>query len=106
MSMYGRYSPPPQRSPLSSYLWPFLLLLVLVPLLLWRFWPHRDADEAPVVLRSVTARGSKTELEKTNIELFNKASPSVVHVTRLGLRRDDYFNLKQVPEGTGSGFIW
>src|SRR5262245_4986887 len=105
MSTYGRYPPP--RPPRMSYLWPFLLLLVLVPLLLWRFWPHRDADgDVPAVPRPVTPRGALSDIENSNIELYNQALPSVVHVTRLGLARDAYFNLRQVPEGTGSGFIW
>src|SRR5262245_38798943 len=106
MSMYGRYQPPPPRPSRISYLLPFLLLLVLVPLLLWRFWPHRDGTaDAPVVPRPVTPRGSLSEVEKANTELYNQAKNAVVHVTRLGLQRQG-FSLKQVPEGTGSGFIW
>jgi S1-C subfamily serine protease len=47
------------------------------------------------------------ELEKTNIEIYKKAKPSVVHITTLAIRRD-FFDLsgQEVPEGTGSGFVW
>src|SRR5262249_30976455 len=40
--------------------------------------------------------------------LFKEASPSVVHITRLAMVQRDFFNMdvQEVPEGTGSGFIW
>jgi S1-C subfamily serine protease len=57
--------------------------------------------------RVVTPRGELSSLEKSIIELQQMAAPSVVHITRLGLERDMLTrNVYQVPEGTGSGFIW
>jgi S1-C subfamily serine protease len=41
------------------------------------------------------------------ISLFRQASPSVVNITTLAVRRDFFtLNLLQIPEGTGSGFVW
>jgi S1-C subfamily serine protease len=56
--------------------------------------------------RAVTARGDLAADEKATIELYNNARPSVAHITTTGLRRDAYFNVQEVPEGTGTGFIW
>jgi S1-C subfamily serine protease len=52
-------------------------------------------------------RGPLDEEEQKTIELYKNARPSVVHVTRLSVQRDfSTMNLEQIPEGTGSGFIW
>lgn len=48
-----------------------------------------------------------TSEEMTNIELFERLSPSVVHVTNLALRRDRFsLDVTSIPQGTGSGFVW
>ena len=57
--------------------------------------------------RAVTARGTLSDTEKTNIEIFRQASPSVVYITTL----TDTVNLwtrdiTRIPRGTGSGFVW
>ncbi|MFM7504981.1 MAG: S1C family serine protease, partial [Rubrivivax sp.] len=57
--------------------------------------------------RAVTPRGPLAADELANIELFRKASPSVVHITSLGAQRDLFSaNVQQVPRGTGTGFVW
>jgi S1-C subfamily serine protease len=57
--------------------------------------------------RPVTPRGPLAADELANIELFKKASPSVVHITSLGVQRDLFsMNVQQVPRGTGTGFVW
>ncbi len=57
--------------------------------------------------RAVTPRGPLGADELANIELFKKASPSVVHITSLGAQRDLFsMNVQQVPRGTGTGFVW
>jgi len=63
-----------------------------------------DARAAP---RQIAARGDLAPQEKSTIALFRQASPSVVHITAIAVQRD-LFTLKpyQIPEGTGSGFIW
>jgi S1-C subfamily serine protease len=39
--------------------------------------------------------------------LFEAASPSVVYITNLAVRRDFLgFNATEIPQGTGSGFLW
>jgi len=69
----------------------------------WNDGP-RDEDATP---REITPRGDLTELEKTNIALYKRARPSVVHITTLATRSDALrLNVQQVPEGTGSGFLW
>ena len=61
-------------------------------------------DAAP---RAVTPRGPLAADELANIEVFRKTSPSVVHITSLGVQRDLFsLNVQQVPRGTGTGFVW
>jgi len=45
--------------------------------------------------------------ERRDIEVFRRASTSVVYITSVALRRD-FFSLDvfRVPQGTGSGFVW
>jgi S1-C subfamily serine protease len=57
--------------------------------------------------RVVATRGELFADEKSTINLFKQASPSVVHITALTVQRDFFsLNLYQIPEGTGSGFVW
>jgi hypothetical protein len=85
MASYNHY-PPRQYRALN--VWLVLLVLALVGMLAWKFWPFSlnsglDPDAQP---RPVVARGDLSELEKTTIAVFRQNSPSV--------------------KGTGSGFIW
>jgi S1-C subfamily serine protease len=49
----------------------------------------------------------KTNDEANNIEVFKQASPSVVHITNSRLVRTFYsLNPQEVPQGSGTGFIW
>jgi S1-C subfamily serine protease len=71
-------------------------------------WPllgnSRGDDAAP---RAVTPRGPLAADELAHIEIFRRASPSVVHITTLAARRDLFtMNVQQVPRGTGTGFVW
>ncbi len=64
-----------------------------------------DAPQAAP--RAVTPRGPLTAEEQAHIELFRRSSPSVVHITALGLQRDMFsMNVQQVPRGSGTGFVW
>ena len=57
--------------------------------------------------RAVVARGDLADDEQSNIDLFSRASPSVVHVTSLALRRSRLnLDVTEIPRGTGSGFMW
>jgi S1-C subfamily serine protease len=63
-----------------------------------------DPRAAP---RAVTARGELLNDEKSTIALFRQASPAVVNITAIGVQRDLFtLNLYQIPQGTGSGFVW
>ena len=100
----------PRQRPSSSPVLVLLLTLVtlggwlLVGYMLMRgYWPQGN-DGQP---RAVTPRGDLMDLEKTTIAIYNNAKPSVVHITTLAVRRDRWnLNVQQVPEGTGSGFVW
>lgn len=99
--------PPPVRALTLGFL-RFLLLVALAigVFVLWqRFRPAAyDPDARP---RAVTARGDLAADETATIELFRTASPSVVYITNVGLRRDLFTrNVTEIPQGTGSGFVW
>ncbi len=64
-------------------------------------------DRTPAESRPVTPRGDLAADEKSTIELFERASPSVAYITSITRRRDFFgFNVYEIPQGTGSGFIW
>lgn len=49
----------------------------------------------------------KTDDEENNIEVFKQTSPSVVNITNSRLVRSNYsLNPQEVPQGSGTGFIW
>ena len=89
--------------------WLVAVLLLAVTMLMMRnagmlpgFSP-RAATEP----RSVTPRGNLAADEQSTIEIFRKASPSVVHITTLTRRRDRLsLNVTEIPEGTGTGFLY
>jgi len=48
-----------------------------------------------------------SEDEKRNISIFRRASRSVTFITSVALRRDMFtFDVLQIPQGAGSGFLW
>ncbi|HTU89381.1 MAG TPA: trypsin-like peptidase domain-containing protein [Gemmataceae bacterium] len=105
----------PKRSIVPPWLTPLLTVLLLSGLLLlgtllWReYKAHQEADARNIygVPRAIEPRGQLADVEKTNIAIYKKAKPSVVHITSMGLERDFWSrNVQEVPEGTGSGFIW
>ena len=45
--------------------------------------------------------------ERANMEVFEQASPSVTYITNKRFQRDYFsFNVMEIPQGTGSGFLW
>ncbi|GAB4339734.1 MAG: trypsin-like peptidase domain-containing protein [Desulfobulbaceae bacterium] len=87
---------------------PVLILFVLGAVLWLAYGTFKPSlynpDAEP---RVVTPRGDLAEDEKTTIELFRNASPSVVYITSIALRRNLFsLNIYEIPQGTGSGFIW
>ena len=101
----------------------FVLLVVgfglgqLAPCTLWGEGPQPAPRQTPTagVGPPATAAPTRrppipeglTEGEKRVIDVFRRASGSVVYITSLALRRDVFsLDLLQIPQGTGSGFIW
>jgi S1-C subfamily serine protease len=79
--------------------WLFLLLAAMAPVAV--------AARPAAPPREVTVRGPLHADELNNIAVFKAASPAVVNITALGLERDLFsLNVEQVPQGTGTGFVW
>jgi len=92
----------------KRYFWPALALAVVALFFAKESWlggaSLNDPKAAP---RVVTPRGELLADEKLTISLFKQASPAVVNITALGVERDLFtLNQYQIPQGTGSGFVW
>ncbi len=105
----------PRQPSVSPWLPPLLTLVVILGLLYLGMWlwgeykAHRESQERNIygTPREITPRGELSDIEKTNIAIYKKAKPSVVHITSIGIERDMWgMDVQEVPEGTGSGFIW
>jgi S1-C subfamily serine protease len=106
----------PRRSTVPPWLTPVLTVavlggLLLLGTLLWRaykvYQQEAEARNIYAVPREITPRGDLSYIEKTNIAIYKKGKPSVAHITTVSLERDFWnMNVQEVPEGTGSGFIW
>jgi len=69
--------------------------------------PAPQARQKALPLRPVETRGPLLPEEQRAIAIFQEARPSVVYITTLVYRRDLFtFNVLEIPQGTGSGFIW
>ncbi len=91
-------------------------------------WPHRAMDGSaiqPVTPEAQAQSGPQAQTapqgnrpapvrrpelaqeERATVGLFQRASPSVVYITSLAVQRD-FFSMRaqEVPQGSGSGFIW
>ena len=94
---------PDHRGGLLLLLVALVIVLVFWQLRPWLFGVYDDGAQP----RVVTPRGELAEDEKSTIELFRQASPSVVYITSITLRRDLFsLNAMEIPQGTGSGFVW
>lgn len=90
-----------RTSPLAVVVFACLVLWVLIdPIDLF----YQSEDTTP---RAVTARGDLAADELNTIDIFRANSPSVVYVTSIALRRGLFsLNAVEIPQGTGSGFVW
>ena len=81
---------------------------LLVVLLGRQAWLSSAALNDPRAMpRPITPRGEFSREEKSTIALFRQASRGVVNITTIGVQRDFFtLNLYQIPQGTGSGFVW
>jgi len=88
--------------------WLVTLLLVVVAALMLRnagLFPralHNPLAES----KPVTPRGDLAADELSTIEIFQSASPSVVHITTTVVRQGLRLSPTDMPEGTGTGFLW
>jgi S1-C subfamily serine protease len=74
----------------------------------WGLRARRQTSvHVPAVQRAVAARGDLASDERATVELFEKTAPAVVYITNLAVRRDVFgLNVMELPQGTGSGFVW
>ncbi len=87
-----------------------LLLALAVLYLLWHtLHPANNVGrlDRTAASRPVTPRSDLGADERNTIEVFKTASPSVVFITSIEVRRGLFsLNIYEIPQGTGSGFIW
>jgi S1-C subfamily serine protease len=91
---------PRPRTNYSPYI--ILLLIGLSAFFIWRYYNRGTPAVDP---RPIAPRGDLAGDEQATIELFKEASPSVVFITTAP-RMDFWTRGQDVPQGTGSGFIW
>lgn len=84
----------------------------------WRNKDNNDESATEVVARDkkghsslptrvATVREGMTPEESHTIDLFEKAAPSVCYITTSVVRRDFWTrNVMEIPQGSGSGFVW
>ncbi len=86
-----------------------LAILLIILLAFWLF--YKPAQRLPLnpeaQPRVVAARGDLAGDEQNTIEIFRNNSSSVVYVTSTTLWRGLFsLNAVEIPQGTGSGFVW
>jgi len=70
-------------------------------------FPGAPATPTPLPDAPVTPRGDLSDIERSTVELFGEASPSVVFITTLSVQADPWRRrVTETPRGTGSGFVW
>src|SRR5258708_28306518 len=97
-------------SPWRPWLWAGLGVGVVLGALISVGLVRAGPSLRPVALaerRGVTPRGPLDPEERSSIALFRSASASVAFITTQ-TRRIDFWtrNILEVPQGTGSGFVW
>jgi len=90
-----------------TFRWPWMLGIAAAALATGLSLPRLVESRTEATPRAVTPRGPLLAEEQSQIEVFRKTSPSVVHITTLETQRDFFsLNVQQVPRGTGTGFVW
>jgi len=86
---------------------PWFVLGALLAVVAFLLAPRLVNGRTEAAPRAIAPRGPLEPDERNTIELFRKASPSVVHITSLAAQRELFSaNVQQVPRGTGTGFVW
>ncbi len=84
--------------------WALVFAAVWTLMNLGRSGGLRDPNARP---RPIDPRGDLLSVERTTIETFRKAAPSVVYITSIEYRQSLFtFDVMKIPRGTGSGFVW
>lgn len=88
-----------------------VLLWALILIALAGIWWFSSRPRSPLDpgarAKPVVARGDLAEDEKNTVDLFEATSRSVVYITSIELRRSLFsLNVYEIPQGTGSGFVW
>jgi S1-C subfamily serine protease len=84
-----------------------LLLIGVAGALVWSVVDKRgQTGHAAVIPRPVTPRAELFADEEARVELYRRASPSVVNITTLSRAYDMRMNVLEIPAGTGSGIVW
>src|SRR5712692_5340305 len=101
---------PSQGPPAPAMGWRYWLIILCGILgLVWMLGSRaqgqlRNPHSVPL---SLTPREALKSEERATIALFRQASPSVVFITTLARQRDLFsLNMSEMPQGSGSGFIW
>jgi S1-C subfamily serine protease len=89
----------------------FLLLLLILSLWIWgtdlgwfrRSYKHKGIVQPRPIIPPPSELGAD---ERATIEVFEKVSASVVYITNTAIRRGFFLDIFEIPQGTGSGFIW
>ena len=100
---------PHSPAPAPRVRWRFWLTLFLLLGLVWCLGSryNRQLHDPNAAPRIITPRADLAADEQATISLFRLTSPSVVYITTVALRRDFFnLNLFEIPQGSGSGFIW
>src|SRR6266480_1764464 len=98
----------PTRRSAWIYFWALVAIATVSVVLVKDSWVRSASLNDPRASpRAVTPRGDLLPNERSTIALFRKASPAVVNITAIGVEQDLFsLNLYQIPQGTGSGFVW
>ncbi len=83
------------------------LIVALVMALCWPAWlPAAEGTNGHPVAQSVGPTELSPE-EQATIAVFERATRSVVFIANTAMQRDPWsFNLFEVPQGSGTGFVW
>ena len=84
----------------------FLILLLALAALVYYYTPFGSREGRIVSApREVIPRGDLAGYEKSTIDIFNAAAPSVVYIFTENAVRG-FFGNRQIRQGNGSGFLW
>ena len=106
-SFYASRPPRPGAGPAR----PLILLVLLAGgiagwLISRAVWNH-EARTIGAEPRPIEPRGSLSDTEKSTIQIFKQTNPSVVFINTVSQQMDFFTgDVREVPLGTGSGFVW